>query len=252
MVGSPLTAALLCGTTACVIAAIALGIGRAARRAEWSRPWLLAALVAAGMIVWLATTAALEASGLLSVWTDRPPRWQFLPMTALITLVFLGSTRTFRRVVAEIPPWQPVALQTFRIGVELAFWRLHEDGLAPVQVTFEGRNFDILAGLTAPLLAAAIGFGWVGSRVKIAWNLAGLALLVNAIFTVFTSAPGPFHLAWAGEPFTAIAAWPAVWIPALLAPFAVFLHTVSIYQAIGFSAGLHMFDKAKPYTPKEI
>jgi hypothetical protein len=52
-------------------------------------------------------------------------------------------------------PWQPVALQTFRVGVELAFWRLHTEGLAPIQITFDGRNFDALVGLTVPCVAAS-------------------------------------------------------------------------------------------------
>jgi hypothetical protein len=150
----------------------------------------------------------------------------------LVTFALLSRTQTFRRLLVEVPPWQPVAIQTFRVGVELAFWRLHAEGFAPVQVTFEGRNFDALVGLTAPVVAIGIATGWVGPRVTVAWNLFGLAMLFNAVGTVATSAPGPLHLDWPGEPFTAIAAWPVVWIPALLAPAAIFLHVVSIRQSL--------------------
>jgi hypothetical protein len=188
--------------------------------------------VAAGLSVWLGATAALALSGVLGDWTARPPRWQFLPLTALGTFVLLTQTRTFRRLMAELPPWQPVALQAFRVGVELAFWRLYIDGVVPVQMTFEGRNLDALVGLTAPVVAAGMAAGWVGPRAAIAWNLFGLAMLINAIGTAATSAPGPLHLGWPGEPFTAIAAWPVIWIPALLAPTGLFLHVVSIRQAV--------------------
>ena len=126
-----------------------------------------------------------------------------------------------------------MALQAFRVVVELAFWRLHWEGVVPVQMTFEGRNFDVLVGLTAPVVAAGIAAGRVGPRATIAWNLFGLAMLVNAIGTAATSAPGPLHLGWPGEPFTAIAAWPVIWIPALLAPVGIFLHVVSIRQSFG-------------------
>ena len=105
-------------------------------------------------------------------------------------------------------------------------------GSPPVQVTFEGRNFDALVGLAAPAVAAGIASGRIGPRLAIAWNLSGLALLVNAIGTVATSAPGPLHRDWPGEPFVAIAAWPVVWIPAPLAPTGIFLHVVSLRQAI--------------------
>jgi hypothetical protein len=229
--GSLSTAALLTGTAAGVVALVALGIAGAARRAGLAHPRTLAASVAAGLIVWLAATAALAQSGFLSDWTARPPRWPLLPLTALGTFVLLGQTRTFRRLLAEVPPWQPVALQTFRLGVELAFWRLHVEGVAAVQVTFEGRNYDGLVGLTAPVVAAGIAFGRFGPRITIAWNLFGLTMLVNAIGTVATSAPGPLHLNWLGEPFTAIASWPVIWIPALLAPVGIYLHFVSIRQS---------------------
>jgi hypothetical protein len=229
MIGS-FSTALLTGTAAGVIALSAFGLAMVARRV--GLPKTLAASVAVGMIVWLGVTAALARSGILADWTALPPRWPLLPVTALGTLVLLSLTQTFRRLLPEIPPWQPVALQTFRVGVELAFWRLHAEGVAPVQVTFEGRNFDALVGLTAPVIAAGIAFGWFGPRVTIAWNLFGLAMLVNAIGTVATSAPGTIHLNWPGEPFTAIASWPVIWIPSLLAPIGIFLHIVSIRQSL--------------------
>jgi hypothetical protein len=232
MTGSLSTAALLTGTTAGLVVLVALGLAKAARRAGLARPKTLAASVAIGMTVWLAATAALARSGFLGAWTSLPPRWPLLPLTVLGTFVLLGQTRTFWRLLAEVPMWQPVALQTFRVGVELAFWRLLMEGGAPVQVTFEGRNFDGLVGLTAPLVAAGIAFGWFGPRITIAWNLFGLAMLANAIGTVATSAPGPLHLDWPGEPFIAIASLPVIWIPALLAPAGIFLHVVSIRQSI--------------------
>ncbi|WP_422923529.1 hypothetical protein [Singulisphaera sp. PoT] len=229
MTGS-LSTLLLTGTTAGLVALVALWLGRAARLG--GLPRTIAPSVALGLLLWLGLAALLARSGLLAVWTAFPPRWPLLPLTALTTLIALSVTPTSRRLLAEIPPWQPVALQTFRIGVELAFWRLHAEGLAPIQVTFEGRNLDGLVGLTAPIVALGIAAGWIGPKLAIAWNLFGLALLFNAIATVATSTPGPLHMNWAGEPFVAIATWPVVWIPALLAPLGITLHIISIRQAI--------------------
>lgn len=224
--------ALLSGTAAVLVTLLALVVTRAGRRAEFAHPQALALSLAAGLMAWLGATAALAENGVLADWSAFPPRWPLLPLTTLVTFALFARTRTFRRLRTEIPTWQPVALQTFRVGVELAFWRLHAEGYAPVQVTFEGRNFDALVGLTAPVVAIGIATGRVGRLVTLAWNLFGLALLFNAIGTVATSAPGPLHLDWPGEPFTAIATWPAVWIPALLAPTAIFLHVVSIGQSL--------------------
>jgi hypothetical protein len=255
MTGSLSTVTLLTGTTAGVVALVTLGVARAARRAGLTHPKTLAAAVAAGLIVWLGVTAALAESGVLSNWAARPPRWPLLPFAALGTFILLGQTRTFRRLLADIPPWQPVALQTFRVGVEFAFWRFHQEGVAPIQVTFEGRNFDGLVGLTAPIVATGIAFGWFGPRLTIVWNLFGLAILANAIGTVATSSPGPLHLDWPGEPFTAIASWPIIWIPALLAPIGIFLHVVSIRQAIGpltrRTSESHLHEHGQSFTSAE-
>ncbi|WP_165069624.1 hypothetical protein [Paludisphaera rhizosphaerae] len=230
MTGSIGTAALLTGTTFVVVLLLTLGTARGARKAGLPR-WL-APSFAAVMMVWLGATALVGMSGVLSQWEARPPRWPLVPLTGLATFVGLGSTRASRRIIGEVPPWQPVALQSFRVAVELAFWGLYTEGFAPVQITFEGRNFDALVGLTAPLAAAGITSGWIGPRATIAWNVFGLAMLLNAIGTVATSVPGPLHLDWSGAPFTAIAAWPVVWVPAFLAPIGIFLHVVSFRQAL--------------------
>jgi hypothetical protein len=102
----------------------------------------------------------------------------------------------------------------------------------PVQITFEGRNFDVGIGASALLVAALVARHRLSPPWLLAWNAAGLAMLVNVIGTVATSIPGPLHLPWPGEPLTAIATWPMVWLPAFLAPFAVFLHLVSIRQTV--------------------
>jgi hypothetical protein len=239
MIGSLSTIALLTGTTAVVVALVTIGLARAARGA--GLPKVLAPSVAAGFCLWLGAAAALAQSGVLAEWTALPPRWPLLPLTALGTSILFGLTPMYRRLLAGLPPWQPVALQAFRLAVEIAFWRLRLEGFAPLQVTFEGRNFDAIVGFTAPVVATGIAFGWLGTRITIAWNLFGLAMLVNAIGTVASSTPGPLHLNWPGEPFTAIAAWPVIWIPALLAPIGISLHVVSIRQALARSASCRAF-----------
>jgi hypothetical protein len=226
------TNAILAGLTVGGVGLAALAVGRLAGRAAVSRPWHVAAIAAAVLAVWLSATAALAETGVLGDSTARPPRVPLLALTALATFVLVGRTKVFGRLMTAVPFWLPVAVQTFRVVVEYALWRLYLEGRAPVQVTFEGWNFDALAGLSAPLVAAGVASGRVGPRGVLAWNLFGLGMLGTAVFAVVTSAPGPFRLDWPGEPFTAVATWPVVWIPALLAPAAVFLHVVSIRQSL--------------------
>jgi hypothetical protein len=214
-----------------LLVAVASAMGLGARRAGLSQrvAWLTAAFA----LCWLAFTAALAHLGVLAQWSARPPRVAWLPATLFALIILASRTRYAREVIANTPPAWPVALQTFRVIVELCLFALHQDGRAPIQVTFEGRNFDLLAGATAPLVAWMIHTRGrlPGVRlVVLAWNLAGLGLLANVVFTAATSVPGPMQLDWPGGSFEAIASWPIVWIPAFLAPMAVFLHVVSLRQ----------------------
>lgn len=224
---------LLVALAASLVAALALGAKAAASRSGLSSaPIRAAALVAAA---WLGLTAALAHSGLLADWGARPPRVGWLPLGAMALLMGSSLTPYARRLIAHTPATWPLALQSFRIVVETVLFWLWQEGRAPIQVTFEGRNFDMLAGLSAPIVAAFVAAHGLRSwsiPLVLTWNLLGLGLLANIMFTAATSVPGPMQIAWPGGAFEALASWPVVWIPAFLAPVAVFLHVVSIRQAL--------------------
>jgi hypothetical protein len=88
----------------------------------------------------------------------------------------------------------------------------------------------VIVGLTAPFVAFAIARLNLKPGVVIAWNVLGILILSNTIVTTLSSMPGPLHINWPGMPFTAFAAWPFVWVPAFLAPLAIFIHVFSIRQ----------------------
>jgi hypothetical protein len=193
--------------------------------------------VAGGLSLWLLFTAALARSGALAAWDARPPRLPLVPLSAFGAFLALNQTGAARALFAATPRHLVLGVQVFRVPVELVLYGLFAAGRAPVQITFEGRNFDILVGLTAPLAAWLARSGRGSPRLLAGWNLLGLGVLANTIFTVVTSTPGPQHLAWPGEPFTAIAAWPMVWLPAFLAPLAIALHVVSLQQHLRLLRG---------------
>lgn len=224
----------LVALVAAVYAVLLWAIGEAGGRAELppNRRRALVVGVAVSVGAWLALAAALAATGVLSVWTARPPRVLMLPLTVFAALMMLNRTATFRELLAAIPDWWPVALQSFRVAVELILWGLFVRGVVPVQMTFEGRNFDVLVGLSASPISFLVATNRIGPRALLLWHAFGLAMLANVVGTAATSLPGPLHLAWPGEPLTEIASFPNVWIPAFLAPFAVFLHVVSIRKTV--------------------
>jgi len=103
--------------------------------------------------------------------------------------------------------------------------------LLPVQMTFEGRNFDIIAGLLG-LLA-----GWLMINKKNAWksiaityNIVGLGLLVNILLIAVLSMPTPIRY-FMNEPSNMIVAdFPFIYLPAVLVVIALAFHIFSLRQ----------------------
>lgn len=117
--------------------------------------------------------------------------------------------------------------------VELFIWWAYLDGEIPVQMTFEGRNFDILVGVTAPLVASL----WLKANherpvLVIVWNILGLLILLNIVVIALLSAPTPMRYFTNDPANTIVADFPWVLLPGVLVVLAVALHLLSLKQMI--------------------
>jgi hypothetical protein len=204
------------------------------------RTYLLAAqkrqvyrLVLGILPAWLLFTTSIALSGLLNDWQALPPRMALVIGPPLVALVALLRSRRIGAVLDALPVWVLLAPQVFRVAVEVLLWLLYRDGRLPVQMTFEGRNWDIVVGMSAPLVA------WLVARrpteaatyllVRI-WNGAGLLILGNIVAVALLSTPSPLRQFWNEPANTIIAGWPWVWLPGVLVPMAYMLHALSWRQ----------------------
>lgn len=192
----------------------ALVAGLAARAVRSG--WLLAG--------WLVITGGLAASGvLLSFDSFPPPVLRLVMPTLLITAVAclssLGRCWVERWSLAGL-----VAFQAFRLPLELIMHEAAREGVMPPQMTFTGRNWDILTGLLAVPLAYLLARGKVSPGLVWLWNALGLGLLVNVVTVAILSVPGPFRH-FMDEPANVwIAHAPFIWLPTVLVPFALAGH----------------------------
>ena len=157
----------------------------------------------------------------LLTFDSLPPRIPLVALATVVAGVLVG--RGVPRLRA-LPTWGLVAFQAFRAPLEFTLYALHREGLVPAQLTFTGRNFDVLVGLTAPLVAWLAATGRASPRLLKVWNALGVLLLINVVAIAITSAPGPLHGDWPGEPVTFVARWPFVLLPTLLVPLAALGH----------------------------
>jgi hypothetical protein len=137
-------------------------------------------------------------------------------VTLAVGYLFLLS-RTFRDVIAAIPQHWLIGIQTFRILGGVFLVRYFEGQLPGVFAIPAGVG-DVLTGIFAPLVA----YWWLSAKpyarpAAIAWNLFGMADLVNAVaLGVLTGGGG------GGIVF------PIVLIPVYAVPRAFLIHSFSL------------------------
>jgi len=106
-------------------------------------------------------------------------------------------------------------------------------------MTFEGRNFDILAGISAPIIAY---FGLTKAKLNrqtiLIWNFICLGLLINIIVNALFSAPSPIQKFAFNQPNIAILNFPYSWLPTFIVPIVLFGHLTSIRQLMKYKTGI--------------
>lgn len=182
------------------------------------------------MVLWFGLVFGLARAGVLANFEQLPPKIPLLALGAIAGGVLLSRTTAVRAALRTMPTWWAVALQTFRAPLELGLYLLFAEGLMPEQMTFAGRNFDVLVGLSAPVMAFFLAKGRAPRALQWAWQAGGVALLINVVGIAITSAPGPLHGHWPGAPLTVVAQWPFALLPAFLVPMAALGHLAAIAQ----------------------
>lgn len=148
-------------------------------------------------------------------------------VATIAVLVVLAGPR-FRSVPDAMPLAALMFAQSFRFPVEIVLAMLADAGLMPRIMTYHGTNFDILTGLTAPLAAWAAVRGWW--RTVLAWNIAGLALVINVAGTAILSFSAATNVIKVTPPPDFAMTFPMVWLPAFLVPVAMLLHGLAILK----------------------
>jgi hypothetical protein len=180
---------------------------------------------------WMIMTGLLATGGFYQHFEYSPPRavtFGFLPAGLLIALYFIFFRRSF---IDKLSLKVLTLLHVVRIPVELVLLALFEHGLVPQAMTFEGRNFDILSGLSAPLIYwLAFRGGPVNRLLLIGWNVVTLALLANIVITAVLSFPSPMQTVGIEQPNVGITYFPFIWLAAVIVPIVLFAHLAALWK----------------------
>lgn len=183
--------------------------------------------------LWFIFINILSVKGIFLDFSSMPPKIFIAVIIPLAVIIFFLVTKKVNKVLLNMPEQWLIYIQSFRIIVEILLWMLLLLNLLPVQMSFEGRNFDILVGLTAPVIAyfCYSKKKWSDS-IALIWNFAGLILLANIVVTAILSMPTTLRVFMNEPSNTIVGHFPIILLPAVLVPVAYAMHLFSIKQIL--------------------
>ena len=182
---------------------------------------------------WLIYLSVLSYTEFLADFTF-PPR---MPLMVVIPLMILIVLLLFRKATSDFVSTISVSwliyIQSFRIIVEIIIWGAYNQGIIPLETTFEGSNVDVIVGLTAVPLAYYAKRDKISPMTLIIWNIAGLLILANTVRLFISAGYFPTLL---GQEASMIGAdfvkLPYLLIAGMFMPLAVLIHALSIKQLL--------------------
>ena len=221
-------------TLACLVLII-LGLKTALKNTGWEKTqsrkilnWTILLIS-----VWTAVLLVLSYTGFFGNFEKFPPRPALALLIPLPIMLIVAFSRKGTQLLQSVPPQWMVWMQSFRIAVELLLLLAFLKNRLPVQMTFEGMNFDILSGL----FALPVGYFLAkrksyATRLAVVYNVAGFLLLLNILVIAVLSMPTPFRYFMNEPSNTLVAEFPFILLPGILVPIAYTMHIFSLRQLL--------------------
>lgn len=162
-----------------------------------------------------------------------PPKlviFGILPASLMLLTLFV--TKNGKAFIDNLPQEKLILLHTIRIPIEFVLYWLSLNMAVPNLITFSGQNFDIIAGLTAPVVYYAYLRNKLSNTVFLVWNILCLCLLINVVVLAVLSAPSPLQKFAFDQPNIAILNFPFSWLPTFIMPLVLFSHLASIRKLL--------------------
>lgn len=166
------------------------------------------AKILTGLLVWLSVHGLLAYHHFYEN-TDLPPRFALIVLPTAVLMVFIFNHPKSRQQTDNFSLKWLTLMHLVRVPVELMLYRLFAEGVVPELMTFSGRNFDIVAGLTTPIVYYLFFVKKKLSQgLMLGWQVVCLLLVINIAVQASLSAPFPFQQFGFEQPNIAITRFP--------------------------------------------
>lgn len=197
------------------------------------------------ILIWLLVQSILGLKGFYEVTDTLPPRFFMLIVPPLLFIGILFFTARGKKFIDNLNMKYLTLVHTIRVLVELVLFWLFVHKAVPQIMTFEARNFDVISGLTAPIM---FYFGFIKktlpSKILLIWNFICLGLLINIVAIAILSAPFSFQKLAFHQPNIALLYFPFIWLPCCVVPMVLFSHLAAVRNLL--------FDVRKKNTSESI
>lgn len=215
----------------CITVATLLFIIAAVDKATPRKTRFTTTIVGTFIIAWLFLSALGAFYGFFEDFEAKPPRLLILFAVNTIVLILLFSLKRSRTLIKKLPITILTFIHIIRIPVEMVLWWLANEGMLDHKLTFEGSNFDILVGITAPFAAIfMLGLKSKSHFAAIVWNILGIIMLANIVIMAVRASPYFYDPALFRKPNIAVFYFPFIWLPSFVVPAVLFSHITSLYQ----------------------
>lgn len=188
-------------------------------------------LLAVFVPLWLLLTGYLATTEFYRYIDAVPPRvfvFGVLPALIIIVAYFIFFRENF---IEKLSLKHLTLLHMIRFPVEIVLLWLYNAGQIPRIMTFEGWNFDIFSGLTAPLVFwLAFRNGGLNRTLLVVWNLVTLGLLFNIVAIAVLSFRSPIQQLAFDQPNVGVTYLPFIWLPAIVVPIVFFSHVAALWK----------------------
>lgn len=182
---------------------------------------------------WLLLQSLIADAGFYLVADSRPPRLLLALGPPMLVIAMLFNTAAGRRFLDGLRLDRLTLVHLVRVPVELVLLGLFLQRAVPQLMTFEGRNYDVLSGLSAPVVYyLAFRRRQLGWRGLLAWNIGCLLLLLNIVVNAVLSAPTVVQQFAFDQPNIAILYFPFIALPSCLVPLVALAHLGAIRRLV--------------------
>lgn len=152
-------------------------------------------------------------------------RFIFVLLPITLFIVYLVKNKSFYK--NRNLRWS-TAVHIVRFPVELLLFQLASRELLPMEMTYEGWNFDIIPGITSMLLLLWMKFGTVNKKVLLGWNILGLIFILFILANGILSQELLFERFGYSVPNLAIPYFPFILLAGVIVPIVIYTHITDI------------------------